>query len=90
MITPTIPFAQCSRLPWIVATIRLGSRNTRTHGTAILYEEEIQLGWDETIEASFSDYALELDSLQEEFADRLCVLKGFEAEIVPLQHIPRS
>lgn len=49
-----------------------------------LYEEEIQLGWDEgTIEALFCDYAMELDSLREEFADRLCVLKGFEAEIVP-------
>lgn len=54
-----------------------------------LYAEEIQMGWDEaTVHTLFLEYAAELERLKEEFAGRLCILKGFEAEVVPPSHYP--
>ena len=53
-------------------------------GAQYLYREEIALGWDvPRLEALFDQYAAEMDALLPEFDDRLCVLKGFEAEVVP-------
>lgn len=49
-----------------------------------LYPEETRRGWDAgKIAADFMNYKAALPSLVEEFADRLVVLKGFEAEVVP-------
>lgn len=55
-----------------------------------LYDEEIERGWGVgTIDSLFREYALELDVLRDEYCDRLCVLKGFEAEIVPPGQYPQ-
>jgi histidinol-phosphatase (PHP family) len=49
-----------------------------------LYDEEIALGWNlDTLINNFNAYAKEIAELAEAFADRLCVLRGFEAEVVP-------
>ncbi len=49
-----------------------------------LYPEEIRRGWDAgKIAADFMNYRAMLPTLVQEFADRLIVLKGFEAEVVP-------
>jgi histidinol-phosphatase (PHP family) len=49
-----------------------------------LYDEEIALGWDSVkTEADFARYAATIPLLAQEFADRLIVLRGFEAEVVP-------
>ena len=49
-----------------------------------LYPEEIRRGWDAgKVAADFITYTATLPALEEEFADRLIVLKGFEAEVVP-------
>lgn len=49
-----------------------------------LYSEERARGWDMAkVCADFERYAAALPALVEEFADRLVVLRGFEAEIVP-------
>lgn len=49
-----------------------------------LYAEERALGWDlEKITADFDRYTGVITPLAEEFADRLTVLRGFEAEVVP-------
>ncbi|HZP79993.1 MAG TPA: histidinol-phosphatase [Chthonomonadaceae bacterium] len=49
-----------------------------------LYSEERQRGWDVAkITADFARYAAALPALVEAFADRLTVLRGFEAEVVP-------
>ena len=49
-----------------------------------LYEEEIRRGWDvATSLHNFKTYTALLSEFAEEFADRLVVLRGFEAEIVP-------
>lgn len=49
-----------------------------------LYDEERAMGWTvDTLTELFARYAREVDRLQELYADRLVVLKGFEAEIVP-------
>lgn len=49
-----------------------------------LYEEERQMGWDVAkLEANFQAYATDLTALSEEFGDRLTILRGFEAEVVP-------
>ena len=49
-----------------------------------LYEEERALGWTvETLDRLFRQYAAELDRIIPEYAGRLEVLKGFEAEVVP-------
>lgn len=50
-----------------------------------LYDEELALGWTvEYLDDLFGWYAAELDRLIPRYADRLAVLKGFEAEIVPV------
>ena len=49
-----------------------------------LYAKERQLGWDvPKITADFARYMQALPALAEAFADRLIVLRGFEAEVVP-------
>lgn len=49
-----------------------------------LYPLERERGWDVAkIVADFDRYAEAIPSLAEEFADRLTVLRGFEAEVVP-------
>jgi len=49
-----------------------------------LYSEERARGWDlAKINADFERYATVVTPLAEEFADRLTVLRGFEAEVVP-------
>jgi histidinol-phosphatase (PHP family) len=49
-----------------------------------LYAEERDRGWDMAkITADFERYAEVLTPLAEEFADRLTVLRGFEAEVIP-------
>ena len=49
-----------------------------------LYPEEIEMGWNVAkIAQDFEDYAGELELLQEQFAGRIDVLRGFEAEVVP-------
>jgi histidinol-phosphatase (PHP family) len=49
-----------------------------------LYAEERDRGWDMAkITADFERYAEALTPLAEEFADRLIVLRGFEAEVIP-------
>lgn len=49
-----------------------------------LYPEEIARGWDTgKIAADFDRYAHTLIGLAREYADRLTILRGFEAEMVP-------
>jgi histidinol-phosphatase (PHP family) len=49
-----------------------------------LYDEERELGWDATkLQDDFECYAADSRPLVEQFADRLVVLRGFEAEVVP-------
>jgi len=49
-----------------------------------IYSEERARGWDlAKITADFERYAAAITPLAEEFADRLTVLRGFEAEVVP-------
>ncbi len=49
-----------------------------------LYAEERDRGWDMAkITADFARYSAVLTPLAEEFADRLTVLRGFEAEVIP-------
>ncbi len=49
-----------------------------------LYKNEIAKSWTPARTVNdFESYASALDSLVEEFADRLVVLRGFEAEVVP-------
>ena len=49
-----------------------------------LYAEELALGWDVShLDRLFQAYAAELRQLAREFAPRLEVLCGFEAEVVP-------
>lgn len=50
----------------------------------LLYPAEIDMGWTvETLEAMFEAYSEEVDSLIPRYADRISLLKGFEAEVVP-------
>ena len=56
-----------------------------------LYEKELALGWDVAkITADFDRYLHVLPALVEEFADRLIVLRGFEAEAVPAGNYVRQ
>src|SRR5207247_744572 len=49
-----------------------------------LYREERERGWDMAkIEEDFRRYTAALQALVAEFAERLVVLRGFEAEVVP-------
>ncbi len=53
-------------------------------GARFLYDEEIERGWDVAkIQGDFEAYAVATQSLAEEYAGRLNVLRGFEAEVVP-------
>ncbi|MEO1273035.1 MAG: histidinol-phosphatase [Myxococcota bacterium] len=53
-------------------------------GAQFLYDKEVELGWDVAhLEALFDAYAQVSATLVESFADRLTVLRGFEAEVVP-------
>ncbi len=55
----------------------------RSHAR-FLYDTEIEKGFTvERLETDFDGYAVEIARLAEEFADRLTVLCGFEAEVVP-------
>lgn len=56
-----------------------------------LYPEEIAMGWDVAkIAQNFERYAAELRSLSKEFEDRMTVLCGFEAEVVPPGRYPEA
>ncbi len=56
-----------------------------------LYPEERALGWNvPKIQADFARYTAALPALVEEFADRLIVLRGFEAEVVPTADYARQ
>lgn len=63
-------------------------------GEPYLYDKEKALGWTVAkITDDFDRYTSALPALVEEYADRLTVLRGFEAEIVPpdrYAHIMRS
>lgn len=49
-----------------------------------LYPEEVEMGWDAAkLKADFEQYAEDSRRLVEQFAGRLEVLRGFEAEVVP-------
>jgi histidinol-phosphatase (PHP family) len=49
-----------------------------------LYDEERDMGWTiETVQALFEEYARRLDELLPRYADRITLLKGFEAEVIP-------
>lgn len=49
-----------------------------------LYSEERALGWDlAKITDDFTRYRAAIQTLAQEFSDRLIVLRGFEAEVVP-------
>ena len=49
-----------------------------------LYAEERSQGWDVArLWSDFEAYAAEVASLADEFADRITILRGFEAEVVP-------
>lgn len=49
-----------------------------------LYTTEVERGWDvPRLVRNFEDYAAAVSRLAEEFSDRLVVLRGFEAEVVP-------
>ena len=49
-----------------------------------LYEEEKSQGWDVArLWSDFEAYANEVANLADEFADRITILRGFEAEVVP-------
>lgn len=49
-----------------------------------LYPEEAALGWDiDKVQRDFEAYAGAVRRLADEFADRLTVLCGFEAEVIP-------
>ncbi len=49
-----------------------------------LFEEERAMGWDiPHLDHIFEQYAAELRSLQDEYADRITILRGFEAEVIP-------
>ncbi len=54
-----------------------------------LYRNELERGWDVAkIERDFDAYTLALTELADSFADRLIVLRGFEAEVVPTASYP--
>ena len=72
------------------AAIRAGyaqfgvSEHAPRNGEEFLYEKERSLGWDvPKIQADFARYIETVNRLQAEYADRLTVLRGMEAEIVP-------
>jgi histidinol-phosphatase (PHP family) len=53
-------------------------------GDEFLYDTERDMGWDVAkIEADFERYAADSCALIDEFSAKLCVLRGFEIEVVP-------
>ncbi len=49
-----------------------------------LYHEEIAMGWDiNKVQRDFEAYARTVRQLADEFADRITILCGFEADIIP-------
>lgn len=53
-------------------------------GDHLLYEDERAMGWTvATLEEKFAAYARDVRKLAKAYADRLVVLCGFEAEVVP-------
>jgi histidinol-phosphatase (PHP family) len=53
-------------------------------GDQYLYEAERSMGWTvEKIESDFARYCDDIQTLADEYAGRLTVLRGFEAEVVP-------
>ncbi len=49
-----------------------------------VHDTELEKGYDvERLEREFAEYGAQVRKLAEEFSDRLTVLRGFEAEIVP-------
>ncbi len=55
-----------------------------------LFAEETAMGWTvDTLDRLFRDYAAELDRLTARYADRLGILKGFEADVVPVDRYPQ-
>lgn len=49
-----------------------------------LYREEVAMGWTvDTLDRLFTEYAAEARRLSREYADRITLLRGFEAEVVP-------
>jgi histidinol-phosphatase (PHP family) len=55
-----------------------------------LYAEEVERGWDlESLRVQFQLYAQHLHLVAERYKDRISILKGFEAEIVPPDRYPQ-
>jgi len=53
-------------------------------GAQYLYDEERRRGWTvDTLYEMMAAYAAQLDTLRTQYADRITLLKGFEAEVVP-------
>jgi histidinol-phosphatase (PHP family) len=64
-------------------TYGLAEHAARTEAR-FLYPEELELGWDiGKIQADFDAYARTARNLSEEFADRITILCGFEADNIP-------
>lgn len=60
-------------------------------GSPYLYTEEVEQGWKgETLNNLFENYAKALASLQEEYAGRIAILRGFEVEAVPARGYTES
>ncbi|NUL82619.1 MAG: histidinol-phosphatase [Armatimonadetes bacterium] len=54
-----------------------------------IYSEERSMGWDvEHLHRMFDAYAVETRALAEEYADRIVILRGFEAEVIPQDRYP--
>ena len=67
------------------------SEHAPRDGAQFLYAEELEGGWDVArLWSTFDDYAVTVNRLAEEFADRLVVLRGFEAEVVSQQVAPEG
>ena len=60
------------------------SEHAPRDGARFLYTEEKNQGWDVArLWSNFEAYSTEVANLTEEFADRITILRGFEAEVVP-------
>lgn len=60
------------------------SEHTPRSEERFLYQNELARGWDvPKIENDFRAYTTTLTDLADSFADRLIVLRGFEAEVIP-------
>ena len=60
------------------------SEHVPRFGAQYLYDKEKEMGWTvEKIAADFARYTRDLQLLVKEYADRIVILRGFEAEVVP-------